>query len=1738
MEAPIRSPLLRRSALPRLAALLGVILLVGSCDELLLEPGEGEDGPRARVYFTVALPDGVPAGPPYPKLMRARVLSDGGVALDTISAEILGEGQREWTVLLMVPLPGEQPRTVTFEAELLADSDSGSGAASGASTQSQDEDRILWSAVVGPVQITSGGDNAIVGGPFVRGPPSNALVTGIEVELPPGPHVVGDIFAISARVSGGPFPSSPQVFFSALGSGGSLSEDGLATLTSTEPVSFVAAAGLHADTAQVVPLDRIADFLPIPGPIRLSHVGDQAPLSATVVDPRGNPVPDVALTWAVVSGSSVTIRDGNVVEAVSEGASTVEVSVAGRPNPRASVEVVVTNRVEAVTLEPDEVTLTRRNATTQVAAQAFGPGGVPMEGVQFTYTSSDPDIISVGSDGTLTAHAEGSVTVTASTPSVPALATPTQTEDGSTGASGSPDDSGSPAPASGAAGPATSTTSLANTDVVSASVTATARWVVTGIRMNPDSLVLVRGGQGALHATLLDEVGDTVTSVGRTIEWASADPNVAGVDGSGVVTAGGVGVTTVSAGFEGVSGEALVRVLAPPVQVTEMAFLSPPSSVTVGTPFTVEVEVRDAQGERVTGDVGRTITLSLVDEGIGAMLPEGGPTLQGFTSATTVGGVATFSNLVVTAAASAVKLQAEAGGLPNLLSPAFDAVATGGTVHWVAPTSGSWHDPENWSTGAVPGPGDEVIIEGGGFLEVTVSQPVEIASLLLDAAVCTSLILVIENGTFHVSEGGTSEEWARLRLTGGALRSGDDFVVKGGIELRNGAVRMLDGATLELRGWGEVGDYYDGGNITLEGSLVLKGSLSLNGTVEAVNAPGTGISVSPGGHLWFGAMGELRLPGIGEETPILGDVIINPLGSPTLVNEGAVNVSGIPGPGAPVEWRMVNRGELTVGDDTRLQLSGGFFQLGNDANLRGMGTLGLSGPGASDPLEGYISPGLSPGWLSIDGDLALASSGTLRMELGGSAPNERDRLVVNGELTLGGTLEVELINGYTPQVGDSAVLVEWTQGSGNFDTTIFPTPPSGAQWFADLRSDGILLELKALPTPTVTISPDTLTLTQIGDSLQATVDVKDEEGDPVVSPTITWAVADTLVAKVNADGWVTALNPGTTAVIAGFQDQADTAVVRVAPSGGVYWVNPAGGSWDVGANWHTGSTPAPGDSVFITFPGEYTVTLGNLTIVGHVLVGGASGRQRLSSGSQVLNLVGSLRVAENGELENITGSIAGSGDLIIGGFFDWKGSNVTGGGAFLVEEGGEVRLSGAISRILSGRQVENRGLISVDEGSLLIQNQAGILNEATGTLRLRGTGSFLESSGGSGTLTNRGTILRDEAGTTGLGFNYQGEGGHIRLDAGEILLPNGGTSTDSIHLAAGTLLSIGEEDFTLAPGGVVTGDGTLEVASGSSTFLVDGELSMGGLKVTSGTLDLRNSDPPSISRYLQTGGMLNVPGLIQVTDTLAWQGGAVTGGGALEVAAIGVGEFTGTDTKLLDGTTFRNRGTLTWTGVGASTSAVIIQGAALMENTASGSWTFDGPTSLSVGSGAPNFRNLGTLTRKGAGSESEVAASFVQDGAGHLQVDAGTLRLSGLIELPSGTRVGGDGTLQLAGSVQSYGAHITPGTATDRGILVVDGDLIVPPGESVAIRIGGTTPGTGYDRLQVTGALGASGDLVVTLVDGFVPSIGDTFQVVLTGSRTGAFSEVLPALPVGRFWDVSYTADGVTLEVVDSPPPE
>ena len=152
-------------------------------------------------------------------------------------------------------------------------------------------------------------------------------------------------------------------------------------------------------------------------------------------------------------------------------------------------------------------------------------------------------------------------------------------------------------------------------------------------------------------------------------------------------------------------------------------------------------------------------------------------------------------------------------------------------------------------------------------------------------------------------------------------------------------------------------------------------------------------------------------------------------------------------------------------------------------------------------------------------------------------------------------------------------------------------------------------------------------------------------------------------------------------------------------------------------------------------------------------------------------------------------------------------------------------------------------------------------------------------------------------------------------------------------------------------------------------------------------------------------------------------------------------------------------------------------------------------------------------------------------GEGMLAINSKLTTAGGTVDVQQGI-ISGNGT--IAGDVNNGGGAISPGNSP--GVLVIEGDLTQGEGGSILIELSGTAARSQYDTLQVDGKLSADGTLEVSLLDGFQPSPGDTFDILDFGSLSGGFDEViLPNLAGTIGWDDSSLLVDGSISVVPEP---
>jgi hypothetical protein len=119
-----------------------------------------------------------------------------------------------------------------------------------------------------------------------------------------------------------------------------------------------------------------------------------------------------------------------------------------------------------------------------------------------------------------------------------------------------------------------------------------------------------------------------------------------------------------------------------------------------------------------------------------------------------------------------------------------------------------------------------------------------------------------------------------------------------------------------------------------------------------------------------------------------------------------------------------------------IDLAGGNMNFPSGVDLNGGQLIGngtFTGPIRNN--GGIVGPGHSPGKITVNGDYTQGANGTLNIEIGGAAAGTGyDQLQVSGTAALGGTLNLSLINGFRPAVGDVFPFILPGSFTGAFST--------------------------------------------------------------------------------------------------------------------------------------------------------------------------------------------------------------------------------------------------------------------------------------------------------------------------------------------------------------------------------------------------------------------------------------------------------------------------------------------------------------------------------------------------------------------------------------------------------------------------------------------------------------------------------------------------------------------------------
>ncbi|MBF0623169.1 MAG: hypothetical protein HQL54_14725, partial [Magnetococcales bacterium] len=306
------------------------------------------------------------------------------------------------------------------------------------------------------------------------------------------------------------------------------------------------------------------------------------------------------------------------------------------------------------------------------------------------------------------------------------------------------------------------------------------------------------------------------------------------------------------------------------------------------------------------------------------------------------------------------------------------------------------------------------------LLQNTVTVDIAAASALGNSTITTSF-----DGTVTVS-GTTLSNFGTLNIYGGT-------------DTMNAGLVNESGATVIVEG-----HYYDSADLILNQGMLNSGTLRLTDTSSGGNS--VKVSVADGQSLYNVSGGVIDIEvGTGGSARYLDGALenegtINLNAASTLQgsgvshsNSGTINVnSGTWTIDLSGSATFTNSGTIAIASGQSVDVNSGTFTNASGGIISGSGTLDTSGSTLIN--NGTISAGQSPGLLTITGDLVMTDSAALQLELAGEeAGISYDLLVIQGALTLAGTLQLDSLNGFIPESGTVFEMIQAESISGAFD---------------------------------------------------------------------------------------------------------------------------------------------------------------------------------------------------------------------------------------------------------------------------------------------------------------------------------------------------------------------------------------------------------------------------------------------------------------------------------------------------------------------------------------------------------------------------------------------------------------------------------------------------------------------------------------------------------------------------------
>jgi hypothetical protein len=851
------------------------------------------------------------------------------------------------------------------------------------------------------------------------------------------------------------------------------------------------------------------------------------------------------------------------------------------------------------------------------------------------------------------------------------------------------------------------------------------------------------------------------------------------------------------------------------------------------------------------------------------------------------------------------------------------------TVLWNSPGGGIWENPANWSTGSLPGPADDVVLDVNALDPgATLTHSSDATSIhSLTSNLTNAASIAFSGGSLTLGGASTLDNDTTLNFSGGTIGGSGDLTLNGplnwtggtmggagttnaggGLTIGGSASKALDARTLNITA-NTSATWTGSGDIAVGNGAVLDNQVNATFTVQTQG--NQGIST-------FGVRGTFRNEGTFTKSASTGTTTIGT----RFDNSGTVAVdTGT----LALTLGGTSGGGFTVAQGAALQFGGGVHRLTPASGIGGAGTVEFAG-GMTEVAGAY---GVTGGTLVTGGDVgfggAIASVGgaltisqgtadfgtnnvsTTTATFGGGTLLGVGDVLVTGALTWTGTV----MGGFgSTTVGDGANGATLTITGAAGKTLDFRTLNVSSNATATWRGtgniallDGAAINNQAGATFNVQIDQQVLFA---GGAVAAFNNAGTLVQDLSTGTT-------TIGTRFNNSGTV-AVNTGTLALTLGGASGGGFTVAQGATlrfGGGVHRLSGAvGGAGAV--EFSAGSTGVAG---------TYGVTGGTLVSGGDVSFGGAvagvGAALTISQGTADFG-TNDVRVAT---ATFGGGTLLGVGDVLVTGALTWTGTLMGGYGSTTVGDGtasATLTITGPGGKTLDARTLT----ISSNATANWTASTAGItlgdgavINNA-GTFNVQ-TNQPVSGFGATGAFNNTGTFRKSnstDVTNVGVPFNNDGQ---VLVDTGTLTLSLGGTSNGSFTVSGGstspTLIFGGGTHRLSAASGIsgagavvfsggdtavagaygITGSTRVTSLSASVSFLnATGPATSGAFSNAGGTVTIGTGGTLTVSGdYTQTSGTTNLNGAALAATNVRIQGGILLASGAISATVTNGGEL-------------------------------------------------------------------------------------------------------------------------------------------------------------------------------------------------------------------------------------------------------